>query len=172
MRLSPLEELAKAALQITEGRSVRVPHTDSPDEIGVLAHALQSWQDAITERGILIDQVPVGVCRVDSERRMPLVNLAMATMLGYTKEELTDRSILDINPPEHHARTMAAFEAFMSGKRDLYTSERQWLRKDGSQIWCSLRVAPIRPRDGSAPMYLIAISEDITRQKQQDLYAA
>src|SRR5438105_1644611 len=167
-----MQELAEAAAQTADGKGVRVPHLERTDEIGVLANALQSWQDATAEREILIDQVPVGVCRVDRERRMPMVNVAMASMLGYTKQELTGRSILDINPPEHHARTNSAFEAFMSGKRDLYASERQWLRKDGSQIWCSLRVAPIRPHEGGAPMYLIAISEDITRQKQQDLYAA
>jgi PAS domain S-box-containing protein len=103
---------------------------------------------------------------------MPLVNVAMARMLGYTKEELTGRSILDINPPEHHARSIAAHHAFMTGKRDLYVSERQWVRKDGSQIWCSLRVAPVRPQQGGPPIYIIAISEDITRQKQQELYAA
>ena len=102
-----MQELAEAAAQIADGKGVRVPHLERTDEIGVLANALQSWQDATAEREILIDQVPVGVCRVDRERRMPMVNLAMATMLGYTKQELTGRSILDINPPEHHARTQA-----------------------------------------------------------------
>jgi serine phosphatase RsbU (regulator of sigma subunit) len=60
----------------------------------------------------------------------------------------------------------------MAGKSDLYESERQWLRKDGSQIWCSLRVAPVRPRPGGQPLALIAISEDITEQKREALYAA
>ncbi len=49
----------------------------------------------------------------------------MATMLGYTKEELTGQSILDINPPEDHPRTLAAHAAFMGGARDLYVSERR-----------------------------------------------
>ncbi len=170
--LTPLQELAEAAVHIASGSGVTIPHADRADEIGVLANALQSWQDVAAERLILIDQVPVGVCTIDRERRMPLVNFAMAKMLGYTKEELTGRSILDINPPEHHARTTAAHHAFMTGKRDLYVSERQWMRKDGSQIWCSLRVAPVRPQQGGPPASLIAICEDITKQKQQALYAA
>jgi PAS domain S-box-containing protein len=170
--VTPVQELAEAATQIASGTGVTIPHTNRPDEIGVLANALQSWQDAAAEQRILIDQVPVGVCTINGERVMPLVNVTMAKMLGYTKEELTGRSILDLNPPEHHARTMAAFTAFMTGKRDLYVSERQWLRKDGSQIWCSLRIAPVRPQPDGPPVAMVAISEDITRQKQQALYAA
>jgi PAS domain S-box-containing protein len=167
-----LEELARAAIGIGEGDAVSIPHTERTDEIGVLANALRRWQDAAAEGEILIDQLPVGVCRVDAERRMAPVNLTMARMLGYTKEELTGRSILDINPPELHARSIAAHRAFMTGKRDLYLSERQWVRKDGSLIWCSLRVAPVRPQDGGPPVSLIAISEDVTRQREQAQYAA
>jgi phosphoserine phosphatase RsbU/P len=170
--LNPVQELAEAAAQIAGGVNVTVPHRDRADEVGVLANALQSWQDASAEWEILVDQAPVGICRVDGQRRMVQVNVAMATMLGYSKQELTGRSILDINPPEDHARSIAAHAAFMAGKRDLYVSERQWVRKDGSPIWCSLRVAPVRPQDGGPPLSLIAISEDITRQKQQALYAA
>ena len=70
-----MQELAEAAAQIADGKGVRVPHLERTDEIGVLANALQSWQDATAEREILIDQVPVGVCRVDRERRMPMVNV-------------------------------------------------------------------------------------------------
>lgn len=168
----PVEKLAGAAKEITRGNAVPLPHLDRDDEIGVLARAMQTLQDAAAELEILVDQVPVGICRVDVQMRMPTVNLALAEMLGYTKEELTGRSILDINPPEHHARTAAAHHAFMTGKRDLYVSERQWVRKDGSQIWCSLRVAPIRPHPGGPPLYLIAIAEDITRQKHDALHAA
>jgi len=51
-------------------------------------------------------------------------------------------------------------------------SERRWLRKDGSQIWCSLRVAAVRPRPGAPPLSQIAISEDITQRKQQAQQAA
>lgn len=167
-----VEELAEAAVQIAGGKAVNIPYTERTDEIGMLANALQSWRDAAAERQVLIDQVPLGICTIDGERIMPLVNVAMATMLGYTKEELTGRSILDLNPPEHHARTIAAFQAFMTGKADLYEGERQWLRKDGSQIWCALRIAPVRPRPGGPPVAMIAISEDITEQKQEALYAA
>jgi PAS domain S-box-containing protein len=170
--VGPVKDLADVALQIAGGSGVSIPHKRRKDEIGVLANALQSWQDAAAEREILIDQVPVGVCTINTDRVMPLVNKAMARMLGYTREELTGQSILVLNPPEHHARTLAAFQAFMTGKRDLYESQRQWLRKDGSQIWCLIRIAPVRPQPGGPPVAMVAISEDITRQKQQELYAA
>jgi phosphoserine phosphatase RsbU/P len=170
--LDRVRELAEAARQIAGGGNVHVPHLERTDEIGVLADALRCWQDLSAEREILVDQAPVGICRVDEHRRMVQVNVAMASMLGYSKQELTGRSILDINPPEDHARSIAAHDAFMSGKRDLYLSERQWVRKDGSRIWCSLRVAPVRTYEGGPPVSVIAISEDITERKRQALQAA
>jgi PAS domain S-box-containing protein len=170
--IDPLERLAATAQQIAGGRNVPIPEMERTDEVGVLARALQGWLDASAEREVLLDQAPVGICRVDGERRMTQVNDTMAAMLGYTKDELTGVTILDINPPEDRHRTIAAHEAFMAGKQDLYVSERRWLRKNGSLIWCLLRVAPVRPGVGRPPVSLIAIAEDVTQQRHQSERAA
>jgi sigma-B regulation protein RsbU (phosphoserine phosphatase) len=174
LRSSRRSLLARALARTSFGRAAggSVAAAGAADEVDVLADAMQGWIDAYAEREILIDQVPVGICRVDAQRRLVQVNAAMAEMLGYTKEELTGRTILDINPPEDHGRAIAAHDAFMHGQRDLYVSERRWLRKDGSSIWCSLRVAPVRPREGGPPASLIAISEDVTERRRQSRQAA
>lgn len=171
-RVTRLQELVRVAAQLNDGRDAAVPYTDRMDDVGILAKALQSWQDVGREWLILLEQVPVGVCVIENDLRMTTVNSFMAEMLGYTKSELTGRSILDINPREHHARTAAAHHAFMTGKQDVYVSDRQWLRQDGTQIWCSLRVVPVGGREGGPPSRLIAISEDITHKKQEALHAA
>lgn len=170
--LDPIERLASAAGLALDGQSVPIPEMERTDEVGVLAQVLQGWLDASAEREVLLDQAPVGICRVDGERRMTQVNDTMASILGYTKDELTGLSILDINPPEDRPRTIAAHEAFMAGKQDLYVSERRWLRKNGSLIWCSLKVAPVRPGAGRPPVSLIAIAENVTQQRQQAERAA
>ena len=171
-RAQHMRELADAADKIAVGEAVAVPHTERSDEVGLLANALQSVQNLSAEREVLIDQAPVGICRVDNRREIVQVNTAMADMLGYTKEELTGRSILDLRPVGERQESTGALPAFIAGESGLYVSERRWLRKDGSQIWCSLRVAAVRPRPGAPPLSQIAISEDITERKQQAQQAA
>ena len=171
-RSEQMRELADAAAKVAAGEAVPIPYTDRSDEVGLLASALQSVQDVSAEREVLIDHAPVGICRVNNQRQIVRVNTAMASMLGYTKEELTGRSILDLRPRAQRHESMGALPAFLAGGDDLYVSERLWLHKDGSEIWCSLRVAAVRPRPGAPPVGQIAISEDITERKRQARHAA
>jgi PAS domain S-box-containing protein len=171
-RSQHMRELADAATKIAAGEAVPVPHTERSDEAGLLANALQSVQNLAAEREVLIDQAPVGICRVDNQRVIMQVNTAMANMLGYTKEELTGRSILELRPLRERQETTGALPAFIAGESDLYMSERLWQRKDSSEIWCSLRVAAVRPRPGAPPLNQIAIAEDITERKRQAQQAA
>src|SRR5207253_9209236 len=63
--LNPLLRLVDTAALIAVRRQALVPYADRPDEIGQLARALEVLQTASAEREILVEQAPIGICRLE-----------------------------------------------------------------------------------------------------------
>jgi len=164
--IDPLAHLAESAALIADGTPVSIPHTERPDEVGKLARALRAWQDTSVAQEILAEQAPVGICRVDAEGRLRQVNVAMATMLGYDKRELIDHPFPEIVHPDERRFSMSNFAGVLHGTSRVFVAERRGLRKDGSAMWCSLRISAVRTPDGQFDG-LIVILEDISERKRE-----
>ncbi len=164
--IDPLAHLAESAALIADGTPVTIPHTERPDEVGKLARALQDWQDTSAAQEILTEQAPVGICRVDPEGRLSQVNVAMATMLGYDKWELVNRPFPSIVHPDERRFSMSNFAGVLQGTSRVFVAERRGLRKDGTAMWCSLRISAVRTPEGQFGG-LIVILEDISERKRQ-----
>jgi PAS domain S-box-containing protein len=95
-------------------------------------------------------------------------NKAAERIFGYTAEEIVGKSILTIIPGEFHSeepRILATLAA--GGKIDHYETQR--LRKDGSRVWVSLTISPIRNQQGQV-IGASKIARDITeRQRVQEV---
>jgi signal transduction histidine kinase len=53
----------------------------------------------------------------------------------------------------------------VEGKRDQYTAEKRYIRKDGSIFWGRVNFSSVRGVDGK-PLYTIGMIEDITEEKR------
>ncbi len=62
-------------------------------------------------------------------------------------------------------------EKLLSGELGSYASERKFLRKDGSEIWCNRTVSLVRDAAGKA-LYFIRMLEDISERKTQEIKIA
>ncbi len=56
------------------------------------------------------------------------------------------------------------FMEIQAGKRDAFTMEKRFVRKDGVVYWTRLSVSAVRDPDGKL-LYMVAITEDIDQQK-------
>ena len=54
---------------------------------------------------------------------------------------------------------------WLTGKRDKYSIEKRYIRKDGAVIWVDLSVSLVRNNKGD-PLYTIGIIQEITERKQ------
>jgi PAS domain S-box-containing protein len=110
---------------------------------------------------LLVEQASDGIFLADSEGRYIDVNSAGATMLGYTREEILQRSIADVIVPEEIQRLAPEIARYGGGA--VTTSEWRFRRKDGS--FFTAEVNGRRLPDGR----LQGILRDITeRKKAQD----
>ncbi len=107
---------------------------------------------------LLVEQASDGIFLADGEGRYVDVNSAGASMLGYTREEVIQRSIADILAPGESERLACEIARYDGGA--VTTSEWKFRRKDGS--FFTGEVCGRRLPDGR----LQGILRDITERKK------
>jgi PAS domain S-box-containing protein len=73
-------------------------------------------------------------------KRFKYVNPAACRLLGYTEDELTKLSVMDIHPKESLAKVLDTFETQVRGERPL-AENTPCLRKDGTIIYANINAA-------------------------------
>ena len=115
----------------------------------------------------IFEDGPLGMTMIGPDMRFTLVNRRFADMLGYTKEELTGRSFDEVTHPAYIETNQANLSRIYAGEVPVVHDEKQYVKKDGSLLWVSVTVTPLRDRDGRI-LATISIVEDITERKKSE----
>ena len=116
---------------------------------------------------ITFEQAPVGLAHVDLIGRWLLVNQHLCTLLGYTQEELLERTFHAVMLAEDLPTAFAYAQSMITGELPTYQQELRFVRKDGSQLWVNLTVTLVRDCVGM-PLYFLAVIEDLTDRMQAE----
>jgi diguanylate cyclase (GGDEF)-like protein/PAS domain S-box-containing protein len=125
---------------------------------------------------LAFDAVPVGMVLTSlataDRGRILRVNDGFTWMLGYTEEELLQRTFTDITHPDDLAAESELLAPFMAGKQRTIRFEKRYVRGDGSTVWAMVSSAVVEGPDGK-PRYAVTQVEDITarRAEQERLQA-
>jgi len=111
------------------------------------------------------EQAAVGIAHVDLEGRFLRVNDRLCEITSYSRDELLQRTFLDLTAPEEHHESEEARRTMLAGTRKSYTAEKRYHRKDGGVIWVSIVVTPVRDTAGLA-RYFMTVMTDITERKE------
>lgn len=110
----------------------------------------------------IVQTAPDGIFIVDFSSRFLEVNQAACMQLGYTREELLQRSVYDILP----SRFVDSMTARLQGTTDaVETYESCHRRSDGGEVPVELKVRRMRFAGQSA---LVAIARDVTERKRAE----
>src|SRR5208282_4268636 len=111
------------------------------------------------------ENAAVGIAHNDPAGRFLCVNEKFIAIVGYSREELLERSYKDFTHPDDLESNLELFVALMRGELPSFTLEKRYLRKDGSLIWVELFAALQRDAAGK-PAYAIGIVLDISERKR------
>ncbi len=110
----------------------------------------------------LYRKAPVGLSVVEAASgRFLSVNPAFARMLGYTPEELEQRSFQSVSDPEGLEKDLAVVRDVDGGAVDLADREKCYLHRDGHRVWARLRLVRL-PEEPGLPLRRLALVEDIS----------
>jgi diguanylate cyclase (GGDEF)-like protein/PAS domain S-box-containing protein len=113
---------------------------------------------------LAFEHSPTGAALVGLDGRMKQVNDAFASMLGYSREQLVQRTFADITHPEDVPENASLFGELIAGDRDSYQLEKRYLRADGRVVWGLLHVGAVRDESGAVQTIVSQIS-DITERR-------
>jgi two-component system, cell cycle sensor histidine kinase and response regulator CckA len=106
--------------------------------------------------------VGIGVVRADG--RFTDANPALRSMLGFSIEELRQRTVADITHPEDMASEKPILGELLAGQRATFRFVKRYLRRDGSIFWGKLTATSV-PDGRGGPDCAIGLVEDISEQR-------
>jgi PAS domain S-box-containing protein len=110
------------------------------------------------------DQAVVGIADCDLDGRLLRVNQRFCEMLGYTREELFARSVLDITHPDDRAATQVLLQR-LKAEGTPYTVDKRYVRSDGTSLWVRTTVSRV-VAEPAQTAHAASVVEDITERKQ------
>lgn len=109
---------------------------------------------------------PLGMAVVAPDLKFSDVNLKLCEMLGYSADELSKLTFLDLTHPADHARDLEIIRELADQKSSGFTIDKRFVRKDGAEIEVRVTGAVLRdPADGRI-LYGIGMYEDVTEQRR------
>ncbi|MGH8772118.1 MAG: PAS domain S-box protein, partial [Burkholderiales bacterium] len=138
LTLKPFELLTPRLAALALGNRVE-GHGRKPDT---------DWEDA-----------PIGIEQVDLRGPLLQVNRRLCEMLGYSREELEQRSFRDITHPDDLPSEEKLLSQLIAGEIRSYSIEKRYLHKNGAAI--PVRVTSSQVRRSASRSYRISIIEDI-----------
>jgi PAS domain S-box-containing protein len=112
----------------------------------------------------LFEQSAVGIAVFSIGGRFLRANPAMCRMLGYTEQELLQKTHLDVIHVDDLEETAVARAQVISGKMKPRVSERRYMHKDGSTLWAQMSGMVVRDETG-APQCTVLVATDVSGLK-------
>jgi PAS domain S-box-containing protein len=107
----------------------------------------------------------VGFSITSRDTRIMAVNDEYCRILGYSREELLQKTWAELTSPEDMPVNESLFEQAVAGKLDAFTINKRLVRKDGQVINATVSARCVRRPDGS-PDYFVSLLLDITEREQ------
>jgi len=116
-----------------------------------------------------IDEAPVGVTITDPDQRdNPLIyaNDHYCDLTGYSLPELLGRNCRMLQGENTEPEPVAAMRNAIDAEEHVTVELRNY-RKDGTEFWNRVRIAPVRDDDGTVVNY-VGFQQDITARKRRE----
>jgi two-component system, cell cycle sensor histidine kinase and response regulator CckA len=109
----------------------------------------------------------IGMALSTPDGRWIDVNPALCRLVGYTREELLERTFRDITHPDDVAADLESQQRILAGGIDVDEREKRYLHKEGRVVWALRTITVVRDAAGQAIQFIVQIL-DITERKQID----
>ncbi len=110
------------------------------------------------------EQAAIGIEMLALDGRLLRGNGWLGRMLGYSEEELQQRTFAAITHPDDLHEELPLLNRLLAGEITNYSIEKRYIHKDGHPVWVRVTSSLARTSDP----YRISIIEDITERKHAE----
>ncbi len=124
--------------------------------------------DNLTKLQLSIDEAPIGVATVGLDQKFLTCNKFLCNFLGYSEEELKEKTVTEITFPDDLENSQQEIEAITSGTKKKSLLHKRYVRKDGEIVWGEVRINMVRDKNNK-PIYMMPVIQDITERRKAEL---
>jgi PAS domain S-box-containing protein len=121
-------------------------------------------QEELTMRSEMLDLVSDSVFLIDMKGNIKYVNKAVCQSLGYTQDEITNMSVMDINPDELKRKAEIRVKTVSSEKEGRFKTVH--VRKNGSRMPVDVRIKVIKR---GAQEFILGVVREIIPEGIQEI---
>jgi PAS domain S-box-containing protein len=114
---------------------------------------------------LLFEEGIVPIAFVGINYKFEQVNKAFCDLLGYSKEELKQLTVLDIVFPDDKVQERKNLSLVFSGESPVSKKEKRFVRRNGDVIWVNTSSTLVR-NESNHPGFVLTMAENITRRKR------
>ncbi|PZR74101.1 MAG: hybrid sensor histidine kinase/response regulator [Chthoniobacterales bacterium] len=114
----------------------------------------------------LFEGAPIGMAVLALDERFMKVNATFCKMVGYSNDELRQRTAEDITYGEDIATGRQLAQSLLDGTVR-YTGDKRYVHKNGDVLWVSRTASVIRDLQGD-PQHFLLMVEDISERKESE----
>ena len=119
------------------------------------------------ELDVIVDNSSLGIA-LTQKGKILKVNQAFCQMLGYSEEEMLQKSVSDISYPDDAADSTDSLSLMAEGVIDRFTMSKRYVTRNKTLVWAKTTVNAVRDRSGDIA-YEVALIEDITEERELQL---
>ncbi len=130
-------------------------------ELALQARTQASLEESEARYRAIFERSAVGIARLDRQGRIFEINDTLCQMLGYSREELLQRQLIELLHPDDREHTLQQTKRLHQGEISVLTLENRHIRRDGETVWTYDSVSIVRDSAGQI-RYSIVVLVDVT----------
>jgi PAS domain S-box-containing protein len=163
---SPLRSIEHAGWVVFEDVFLVISCLRSIREMRSIANRTAALEASEQSFRQIFEEAPIGMAVVGLDEGFNRVNTTLCQMVGYSENELTQRTTVDITFADDIPQgKQNAEELLTGGPRS--SVERRYIRKNGEVLWITRTACLMRDVDGQPRNFLIMV-EDISERKRAE----
>lgn len=111
------------------------------------------------------EKANIGMTIINLDKEFIKANDAFCNMLGYSKEQMLQKTFIDITHPNDRERSINLWNQLIDGGERTVEFEKRYLHQDGYIVWADINLTLVRDENDD-PLYFISQIENITEEKK------
>ena len=166
LNASPLRSLEHAGWVLFEDFFLVLTCLRSVTEMRSIANRTAALEASERSSRQIFEEAPIGMALVGLDERFTQANAKLCQMMGYSEEELSTRTPLELTHPEDIAASEELAATMVSGG-GAGSVEKRYVRKGGEVLWAT-RTATVIGDEAGKPRHFLVMVEDISERKRAE----
>lgn len=139
-------------------------NTELEQRVQARTHELRTSEERFRT---MFEAAPIGIMTADRAGRVRNANRALQAMLGYSLEEIQQKTLNELTAEPDRNRGRSAFTQLCEQRSSELSMDKRYVSRAGTQIWVHEAFAVVRDAAGQFD-YVLAMVEDVTERQRAE----